>query len=242
MNCVAQPASAAAFAGVHGNTDASLPAMFLASCSAALCRFPAPSVPIGSGCRNGNALFERSSASPGTSLVASVVSPKRSRTVLTYSRAVRRRSGIGPAAFGSGGTPLPPEPVGPPTPAVPGLPVFPAPPGLLMPPAVPGLPVRPPLPVPLPELLPIAPVQPSASARTHGVHVVVSARGERGISTLTLPGRRTAQLFNVPPTRRNGSPERCVVQRFAQRALERPFGGHAHEAGADAAVAADHHQ
>src|SRR6516162_1467788 len=135
MNWLAQPASADALAGVHGKTLASLLDMFLASASAALWRFPASSVPITVGCRNGNALLLRSSDSLGTSPVPSVVSPSRSRTVLRYSRAVNRRSGMTPAAFGSPGAP--PTPVGPPPPAVPVGPPAPAAPDISWLPIVP---------------------------------------------------------------------------------------------------------
>src|SRR5689334_19132651 len=110
MNWLAQPASSELPEGVHGKRDASLVAAFLASASAADCRLPASKFPITPGWRNGNALLLRSSDSFGTSPVARLLSPSRSRTVLRYSRAVRRRSGISPAAFGSAGPPLPPPP------------------------------------------------------------------------------------------------------------------------------------
>src|SRR5262245_46791616 len=103
MNWLAQPASAEALAGVQGRIVDSLVAMFLASVSAASWRLTASSVPIAVGCRNGNALLLKSSDSPGTSSSFSVVSFSRSRIVLRYSRDVRRRAGIGPAALGSGG-------------------------------------------------------------------------------------------------------------------------------------------
>jgi hypothetical protein len=67
MNMPAQPASAAAFAGVQGRIVDSLVDMFFASVSAAVCRVAACRVPIAVGWRNGKALLLRSSASPGTS-------------------------------------------------------------------------------------------------------------------------------------------------------------------------------
>src|SRR5450432_1351844 len=126
MNWVAQAASAAAFAGVHGNTVGSLVAMLVASASAAACRFPASRVPITFGCRNGNALLLRSSDSPGTSATPSVESPRRSRAVFRYSREVRRRSGNAPAAVGSPGVlPVPPVPDDAPVPDGPPAPILP---------------------------------------------------------------------------------------------------------------------
>src|SRR4051794_11488417 len=117
MNCVAQSVSAAAFAGVQGNTVDSLLAILAASASAAACRFPASSVPITFGCRNGKALLLRSSDSPGTSATPSVVSPRRSRAVFRYSREVGRRNGGGRAAFKPAppvDAPVPPVPADPP--------------------------------------------------------------------------------------------------------------------------------
>src|SRR5947199_729181 len=101
MNMVAQLASAAALAGVQGRRVESLLEAFFASDSAADCKLAASSVPTAVGCRKGKALLLRSSDSPGTSSVPSVVSPSRSRAVLRYSREVKRRSGITPAALGS---------------------------------------------------------------------------------------------------------------------------------------------
>ena len=74
MNMLAQPASADALAGVHGRIVDSLVETFFASVSAATCRLAASSVPIAVGWRNGNALLLRSSDSPGTSSICSVVS------------------------------------------------------------------------------------------------------------------------------------------------------------------------
>src|ERR1022692_1366388 len=110
MNWVAQAASAAALAGVHGRTVDSLVAMLVANASAAACKFPASRVPITFGCRNGKALLLRSSDSPGTSAAPSVESPNRSRAVFRYSREVRRRSGNTPAALGSPAPPVPDDP------------------------------------------------------------------------------------------------------------------------------------
>ena len=87
----------------------------------------ASSVPIAVGWRNGNALLLRSSDSPGTSSTFKVVSVNRSRTVFRSSREVRRRAGITPAAFGSGGPVVdPPLPVE----TLPAVPVMPPPPDI----------------------------------------------------------------------------------------------------------------
>src|SRR3954470_7754264 len=111
MNWLAHPASAELVGGVQGRTDESLLDRRVASVSAADCRLPASKLPIAPGWRNGKALLLRSSDSLGTSPTAKDVSPRRSRTVLRYSRAVRRRSGRRPAAFGSAGGGAPPVPV-----------------------------------------------------------------------------------------------------------------------------------
>src|SRR4051794_6199647 len=109
MNWLAHPASADAFAGVHGRIVDNRVARFFASASAASSRLVESTVLIDVGWRNGKALLLMSSASPGTSSAATeVVSASRSRTVLRYSREVRRRSGSSPAAFGSAAIVPPP--------------------------------------------------------------------------------------------------------------------------------------
>src|SRR4030095_13720572 len=135
MNMLAQPASAEALAGVQGRIVDNFVDMFVASFSAAACRFTASSVPIAVGWRNGKALLDRSSDSPGTSSIAMVVSFRRSRIVLRYSRDERRRSCSTPAALGSGGA-EPPALLSPPMPGPidPAVPVIPPPPCSFWPP------------------------------------------------------------------------------------------------------------
>ena len=135
------------------------------------------------GWRNGNALLLMSSASPGTSSTATdVVSLSRSRTVLRYSRDVSRRSGSGPAAFGSGGVTVPPPPAVPvvaPVPAVAPVPV-PAP-----------LPVPPDAPTPVPAPLPPA-ADPPTPAGDPLPPVPEADPGGGPIWTLQPPSRRPA--------------------------------------------------
>jgi hypothetical protein len=126
MNWLAHPVSAAALAGVQGRILDRSPTRLVASVSAAPCRFPASSVPITLGCRNGKALLLRSSDSPGTSVTSRLVSPNRSRTVFRYSREVRRRSGSAPAAAGSAVPLDAPVPDDAPAPEAPILPVHPS--------------------------------------------------------------------------------------------------------------------
>ena len=178
MNWPAHPASADALAGVHGRIVDSRVARLFASASAASSRFVESTVLMDVGWRNGNALLLMSSASPGTSSAATdVVSARRSRTVLRYSRDVRRRRGRRPAAFGSAGAlpAAPPVPV----PALPALPVVaavpvvdaPVPPEAPTPVPAPAAPVTtvpppPPEPPPVPGPVgadPICPLQPPAA-------------------------------------------------------------------------------
>ena len=104
MNWLAQPASAEAFAGVQGRTvDSLVDDVLRQRLGRALQVARVERADHARLAERERVVAQIVGLSRGRRRAPSVVSSSRSRTVFRYSREVRRRSGIRPAAFGSGG-------------------------------------------------------------------------------------------------------------------------------------------